>query len=39
MHRGLRSVTEVVTTSSYLRFHQSEVCAVLYDISMFLSVP
>ena len=27
------------TTSSYLRFHQSEVCAVLYDISMFLLLP
>ena len=26
-------------TSSYLRFHQSEVCAVLYDISMFLLLP
>ena len=31
--------TQPHTTSSYLRFHQSEVCAVLYDISMFLSVP
>ena len=25
--------------TSYLRFHQSEVCAVLYDISMFLLLP